>query len=345
MLLAFSLTASLCLLILITRDYHAQFTSDSLDGPQKVHQLQVPRIGGLALAVSLLTATFVQDESIFSFQWQILICILPVFFSGFLEDITKNVKPLLRLIAAVLTGGLFLWVTDFQINRTNIEFVDQALAFAPVAVTLTVLSIAALINGMNLIDGLNGLSLGTAIFVCAGSAYIFSVHGSQELEDISLLMLAAFAGIYLFNFPIGYIFVGDGGAYFIGAVLSFLMIALPYELMVVSPFTSLLLIFYPLYELLRTIIRRFGTIKLIMHPDNDHLHSLLFRAFKVKGFGGEKFANAFSAMAALSIAAVNCLWSVAFHSHTLSLVFGLIFSIFHYELLYIWARKVVKQFG
>ena len=345
MLLVFFLTVGFCMLILVTRDYHAQFTSDGHEGPQKVHKRQVPRIGGLALMVSLLTATFLQDKGNFSLQYLILISVMPVFLTGFVEDLTKNVSPLLRLIAAVLTGVLFLWMTDFRISRTNIEFLDQILDFAPIAAGLTLLSIAALINGINLIDGLNGLSLGTASFICAATAYIAAVHGAEELAHISLLMLAAFAGIYLFNFPAGHIFIGDGGAYLIGAVLSFLMIALPYALVAVSPFTSLLLIFYPLYELLRTIARRLGTGKFVMQPDNTHLHSLLFRAFQAKGFGGEKYANAFSSMCALSVAAVNCLWGVSFHGHTLTLVIGLIVSIFHYELIYLWARKAIRQQG
>ena len=342
MLLVFLLTAGFIMLILVTRDYHARFTSDGDEGPQKVHQRQVPRIGGLALMVSLLTATFLQDKGDFSLQHLILICVLPVFLTGFVEDLTKNISPASRLIAALITGGLFLWMTDFRITRSNVELVDHFLEFAPLATGLTLLSIATMINGINLIDGLNGLSVGTASFICAATAYIAAFHGAVELAHVSLMMLAALAGICIFNFPSGYIFIGDGGAYLIGAILSFLMIALPFELFSVSPFVSLLLIFYPLYELLRTIFRRLGTGKFVMQPDNAHLHSLLFRAFQVKGIGGHKHSNALSSVCALSIPAVNCLWGIGFYSHTLSLVFGLIFAILHYEFIYFWARKVIR---
>ena len=342
MLLVFLITTGLCMLIVTTRDYHSPFTSDGYEGPQKVHQRQVPRIAGLALVVSLIASTFFQDKANASLQYTMLLCALPVFITGFVEDLTKKVSPLTRLTAALITGGLFLWMTDFRITRTNIELIDHFLEFAPLATGLTLLSVATMINAVNLIDGLNGLSVGTASLICAALAYVTAIHGAEELAHISLLMLAAFAGICMFNFPSGYIFIGDGGAYLIGAILSFLMIALPFDLVYVSPFVSVLFVFYPLYELLRTVFRRLGTGKFVMQPDNAHLHSLLFRAFQVKGIGGHKYANALSSVCALSIPAVNCLWGVGFYSHTLSLVFGLIFAILHYELIYFWARNEIK---
>ena len=342
MLLVFLLTSGFSLLILATREYHARFTSDGDKGPQKVHRRQVPRIGGLGILVSLLTATFLQDKSDYSLQYIMFLCVLPVFFTGFVEDLTKNISPALRLIAALITGGLFLWMADFRITRSNVELVDHFLEFAPLATGLTLLSIATMINGINLIDGLNGLSIGTASFVCAAAACIAAAHGAEELAHVSLLMLAALAGICIFNFPSGHIFIGDGGAYLIGAVLSFLMIALPFELLAVSPFVSLLLIFYPLYELFRTIFRRLGAGNFVMQPDNAHLHSLLFRAFRAKGIGGHNHANPLSSVCVLSIPAINCLWGVGFSGHTLSLILGLIFAILHYELIYFWAKNAIK---
>ena len=340
--LTFIASVGVCFLILATRNVHSDVSSDYFEGPQKIHHHNVPRIGGIALLCSIAILSFAEPKEQLLFNGQLFIIVLPVFFAGLLEDLTKNISPHIRLLAAILTGVLFLFLTDYRIDRTNIVFLDDLLAFGPLAAFLTMLSIATVVNGVNIVDGLNGLSLGTALLICAASSFIGLALDDSSLVSLSLGLIGALVGVLFFNFPFGYIFIGDGGAYLLGALLAMLAIAIPAELAAVSPFTSLLLVFYPLYELLRTIVRRIRNSEQVMEPDNAHLHSVLFRLFQKKRVVKEKYTNALSALSALSVPAFSCLWAAKFYTHTITLVLGVILSVTVYELLYFWACKSNK---
>ena len=82
---------------------------------------------------------------------------------------------------------------------------------------------------MNIIDGLNGLSLGTAALIVISIAIIADITGTKIIFDFFNDFLAAMLGVFILNFPFGLIFIGDGGAYLIGGLISMLVIMLPTE--------------------------------------------------------------------------------------------------------------------
>ena len=114
-----------------------------------MHIRQVPRVGGLAIVGSLLIVQIMNPENYPATLGLMIISILPVFFMGLAEDLTKIVSPIWRLISAFITGLLFLAMTEYMILRTNIDFIDVLLEYLPLAGFLTVLAIATLINGIN----------------------------------------------------------------------------------------------------------------------------------------------------------------------------------------------------
>ena len=73
---------------------------------------------------------------------------------------------------------------------------------------------------------------------------------------LSICLVASLFGVFLFNFPFGKIFVGDGGAYFIGAVIAAMAVLLPERNNSVSPYASAIIVIYPFYELMRSFLRR-----------------------------------------------------------------------------------------
>ena len=104
-----------------------------------------------------------------------------------------------------------------------------------------------------------------------------------------------------------------------------LVIMLPTEIPNLSPFACLLLIIYPVYELLRTMFSRIISQKALTHPDMTHLHSLVFSYFLKRNFGNGNFSNSLSAFVILPINAINCGWVISFYSHTNLLILGIIF--------------------
>jgi UDP-N-acetylmuramyl pentapeptide phosphotransferase/UDP-N-acetylglucosamine-1-phosphate transferase len=99
-----------------------------------------------------------------------------------------------------------------------------------------------------------------------------------DLTALSGLGLIAILGFMVFNFPWGRIFLGDGGAYFIGFYVAWIAIMLPARNDVVSPLASLLICSYPIIETLFSIFRK--TVRTGYHPglpDRVHFHMLVYR--------------------------------------------------------------------
>ena len=108
------------------------------------------------------------------------ICLLPVFLSGLLEDLTKLISPLKRLIATVLSSLMILYFFDLKIMRLGFDIVD--IYFTSnifVSYFLSFISIILLTQAYNIIDGLNGLAVITNFFSILTLIFI-----SYELKSI-----------------------------------------------------------------------------------------------------------------------------------------------------------------
>ena len=127
---------------------------------------------------------------------------------------------------------------------------------------------------MNIIDGFNGLSTGSAaIFFITFSVIAFSVNDAP-LGMLCLLLAASVLGFWCVNYPFGKLFLGDGGAYLIGFILAWIAVLLPYR-NGLSSWVSLLVCSYPVIEVLCSIVRRKINGHNPSQPDCWHLHSLV----------------------------------------------------------------------
>jgi UDP-N-acetylmuramyl pentapeptide phosphotransferase/UDP-N-acetylglucosamine-1-phosphate transferase len=140
------------------------------------------------------------------------------------------------------------------------------------------LVVGGVVNAINIIDGYNGLMTGYSIFVLIAIAYVANILGDGLIVQLSLILIASLSGVFIFNFPFGRIFMGDGGAYFIGFMMATIGLMLGIRNDEVSHWFILLLFIYPLYETTFSVYRR----KIIhdtdaTQPDANHLHSLVYR--------------------------------------------------------------------
>jgi UDP-N-acetylmuramyl pentapeptide phosphotransferase/UDP-N-acetylglucosamine-1-phosphate transferase len=322
-------------LILYTKRYHINFTSDNTGGLQKIHSTKVPRIGGLSLFLTLLFSNLFIKNYYFDFFNTVLIASLPLFFIGFIEDIKKDVDPKIRLFFAFLSSWLIIYLTKYSINSVDIEFIDVLINLSYVSMILSMLSIAAFSNAINIIDGLNGLALNSVLFIFL-TIFAFSVIFDDELLSfISIAIIAAIIGLLVFNFPNGKIFLGDAGAYFLGFLTAFILIVLPERIEQINPFTSLLIIIYPLYEMVRSFLRRLSKgLNNTVYPDFEHLHSLIFKSLSKKS----KFIffnqNAQSSLICVFFTFSNCLWALCFYKSKILLLLGILVFIVFYEVCY-----------
>jgi len=279
---AFITSVLVTLLLLRFNFLHSRLSSDSpFGGIQKVHVVSVPRVGGVGILLGLTAGAVVQgyiDPKLSSFGLLLIVVLLPGFLIGLAEDLTKRVRPSVRLFAtscSAALGGLFLgaWLT-----RVDIAPVDQALLGTSMGIVFTCFAVSGVAHAFNLIDGFNGLASMVGILALLGLAYVAYILGDRPLLIISLTSVGAIAGFVVWNYPRGLIFLGDGGAYLIGLLIAELAILLVVRNPAVSAWFPFMLVFYPVLETLFSIYRRtFLGRKNPGLPDAAHLHQLIYR--------------------------------------------------------------------
>ena len=283
MLVAFAVSLGITLLVVRSARSHGFLSLDhDLSGPQKFHAHAVPRVGGLGIVLGLVAASLMlvaRDRDAAQAALLLLACGIPAFAAGLIEDLTKRVSPRKRLLAVALSALLAVWLLQATITRTDIPGLDWVVSFAVGAVLLTVFAVVGIANSINIIDGFNGLASMCVVIMLGALAYVGFQVGDPLIGALALAGVGAVLGFFLWNFPAGLIFLGDGGAYFLGFFVAELSILLLVRNAgEVSPLFPLLVCVYPVFETLFSIYRR-RFIRAVppSMPDGIHLHSLIYR--------------------------------------------------------------------
>ena len=274
----------LLITLFITRSSmrHSRLSADhDLSGPQKFHGRPVPRVGGLGVMVAILAGGLIaaiNRAPAAPFIWLLIAASLPAFGAGIVEDLTKRVSPRKRLLATTLSAALAVVLLDCVIDRTHIPGIDLLIRWYPFAVALTLFTVAGVANAVNIIDGFNGLASMCVFMMILAMAYVGFQVGDTFVFTASLITAGAILGFFVWNFPAGLIFLGDGGAYLLGFLLAELGILLVHRNPNVSPIFPLLLCAYPIFETIFTIYRR-KVVRGVATaaPDGIHLHTLIHR--------------------------------------------------------------------
>ena len=140
--------------------------------------------------------------------------------------------------------------------------------------------LSAFINATNIIDGLNGLSIISALLMSLALGYLAIMFDDIFVVTIVLIFIASALGC-LGSFSFWKNILGDGGAYFNGAIISIVATMLLERHEALNPLAVVLILSYPLYELSRTVFRRlFAQRSVLWEPDLGHLHSKVYRVLK-----------------------------------------------------------------
>ena len=142
-----------------------------------------------------------------------------------------------------------------------------------------------LINGTNFIDGLNGLVILyyiSIILILKLSGLNFEVYNNNFFILIKILLILSL--LFVLNF-LNKIYLGDSGSYLIGFLFAYYLISIYEQNPNISPFFIILLLWYPCFENLFSIIRKQRFKKSAVEPDTKHFHQLLYffiaKKFKV----------------------------------------------------------------
>jgi UDP-N-acetylmuramyl pentapeptide phosphotransferase/UDP-N-acetylglucosamine-1-phosphate transferase len=282
LLLGFGLSAVITFLVIRFASTHVHLSGDSdMSGPQKFHARTVPRVGGFGILLGLLGALVLMRVRLGpegGIGLVLMMCALPTFVSGFVEDLTKNQSPRRRLMWTAVSAVLAGWLLDAVIYRTDIPGLDWLMAYTIPAFVITVFAVSGVANSVNIIDGFNGLAAMCVVMILGALTYVAFQAGDVVIGFTALATLGAVLGFFVWNFPAGLIFLGDGGAYFLGFFAAELSILLLQRNSGVSPLFPLLVCIYPIFETVFSMYRRkFVRGRAVGMPDGVHLHSLIYR--------------------------------------------------------------------
>lgn len=318
-------------LAVIAAARHYNLGADLTVGVQRAHSHWVPRLGGVQIFVTLTLWILLglheleEEHGAAAGLW--VLCLLPAFAVGLLEDLTQRVGAWARLLTTMFGAGVAFYLINVQVARLGIPLLDGWLASWPLlSLAVTMLFVGGGAHALNIIDGYNGLASSFAIVVLFAILVVAGRVHDFELMYLSVGTLCATAGFFVLNFPHGRIFLGDGGAYTLGTVIGFLLAILVARHPVVSPMFAAVLLVYPVWELLFSSYRRRilrGTPA--MRPDASHLHTLvhkrLVRSHLAENMPGRKILmnSATTLYMLVPGICVTCL-ALAFWSNTLALV-------------------------
>jgi UDP-N-acetylmuramyl pentapeptide phosphotransferase/UDP-N-acetylglucosamine-1-phosphate transferase len=259
---------------------------------QRIHFNEIPRFGGFIFIASLIAYVIYSkpSEDIILLKL-IVLCLTPILIIGFKEDIFHNVDPAIRLLSIIFVGWLFRANFAGPLpNISNVPFLGELILLQGGVSVFFILSMAAIANGMNLIDGVNGLCGAVALTILG--ALLFLSYKTADTVILSLIfsLMLLLIPFMVLNYPKGLIFLGDLGAYSLGLIISMLTIILFGRHPDISPWAAVLILIYPVTEVIFSVLRRILNGVSIFNSDTAHLHLKLFNFFNSK-LSNKKIAN------------------------------------------------------
>ena len=295
---------------------------------QKKFILGPPLCGGLAVF------------SVFLFDSNFIYLNLFVFFTlivGILSDanILKSAK--FRIFLQILIVLPFVVFFDLRVLDLRWVHINNLLQIYYVSIFFSSFCILILINGTNFIDGLNTLVLGYYIIVTTILIFLASKF-NLFLDEKIFLFLTILIALFVFNFN-QKIFLGDSGSYIIALVMSFFILNFITYNEIVSPFFICLLLWYPAFENLFSILRRSFFNQKSSLADRLHLHHFLFFYVSKRYKLNSKASNTLCGLIINLFNLLILITSFNYYSITKVLVFLLLFSILVYLVLYCLLRN------
>ncbi|HSG91362.1 MAG TPA: glycosyltransferase [Pseudomonadales bacterium] len=327
---------ALSMLLVVSQRWHGRFTHDTIEGAQKFHSAPTPRIGGIAIVGGCLAAWAIAPV-LHPLLSPMLVAGSFAFLAGLMEDVTKGVGVLARLLATMASGLAICIYSGAWLTDVGVPGVDYLLSFAWFAVPFTAIALSGVANSLNMIDGFNGLASGVAIIILLTMGYIAGIEGDGELALLCVMFSAVMAGFLLVNFPLGRIFLGDGGAYFMGFVIGWIAVLLVARNPGVSPWAGMVACAYPVLEMFFSMWRK--TRREGHHPaepDRLHFHMLIHQRIAKKLFrnASAEHRNAMTSPFAWAFALLPAVLAIGFHRSTPLLMVAFVLCAFVYSALY-----------
>lgn len=342
----FLISATVCALIILLQRFYMPLIDRRKDhsAVQAAHTQPTPRIGGLAVVIGLLPIATFLPESVSGWFVLLGISALPILAAGLAEDLGYHIEPKWRLLAAALSSTVAIFLLNQTLPRTGVPGLDYLMLFFPFAAVFTVFACTGISNAFNLIDGLNGLSSGVAIVSSLGMAAVAFAAGLTGMTEMQLMLTAALLGFFVFNYPLGKVFLGDAGAYLIGYLLAWSSVLLLISVPELTTWAVLLILFWPIADTFLAIYRRRRAGRSPGLPDRLHYHQLVMRALEIMKLGRcqRHIANPIATMLMMPMFSAPVLAGVYFWDKPLSAFISLVLFSGFFAASYVFGLKLAR---
>tara|TARA_Y100000389_G_scaffold3743_1_gene3576 strand:- start:11064 stop:12101 length:1038 start_codon:yes stop_codon:yes gene_type:complete len=283
-------------------------------------------------------------NSLFFFDNQLYVIKIFSFFIlviGILSDMNKFESPKFRIISQFFVVLIFLLLNkNLTVTDIRIDSFNNYLEIELISIIFTIFCILILINGSNFLDGLNTLVIGYYILVLT-TILIISIQFDLNFNPNICYLIIFLSIIFLLNF-FNKIYLGDAGSYLISFLTAYFLLDFISNNDSVSPYFISLLLWYPAFENLFSIIRRFISKKKVDKADQDHLHQMIYTKLKAMSFINKKYLNTSTGMLINSFNFVIFLLTYKYYFSTQKLIMVIIFNLLIYSLLYFSLKKKVN---
>lgn len=325
------------MLIVLSQFWHGRLSLDSNIGVQKIHSMDAPRVGGIAIAVGLVIAYGLADSAQAALLRPLLIAAVPVFAAGLIEDLTKRVGLMPRLLAAMFSGALACGLSGLSMQNTGVPGLDWALQWTPLAVVFTAFAVGGMTNAINIVDGFNGMAAGICIIILLSFSAIASNLNDVSLMLLCLSMACVVLGFAVVNWPSGSLFLGDGGAYLLGLCVAWMAVLLVMRHTDVNGWVAVMVCAYPLLEAGFSMHRRSkSSMKKMGSADKRHLHHFIHRRLVASWVSSSNslLLNSLTSPVVWVLTGVPAAWGIFFANNTSMLMLGFAMAAFAYGGLY-----------
>ena len=249
------------------------------------HEGEVPNIGGLNICGSFMLTYLIFNSN--THNQFFLIGLFAIMMVGFIDDILI-LRPTAKLMGETLAGIALIGFADVRITNLHGLFGITEIGIIP-SYILSLFILLAIINAINLIDGVDGLASGLGILYCLFFAIYFGLAGETGWSVIGIIMIGILTVFFIYN-VFGHrdkIFMGDSGSLLLGYLLTACVFHFceinAYHLvrntlqMNAAPAVAICVLTVPLFDTIRVSLTRIKQHRSPFNPDKNHIHHLLLR--------------------------------------------------------------------
>ncbi len=253
-----------------------------IDG-RRMHKRPVPRFGGMAIYIASTAVMFFYENKDPMIHSAIIGGTL-IYLLGAIDDMIQ-LKAWMKFVGQLMIAVL-MYSMGIKIAFVSNYFGSGNVKFGVgVSFLITVFWIVGVTNAINLMDGLDGLAAGISMIIAIILAYVAYIHGNNGIIPVCISLMAiagACMGFLPYNFSPAKTFMGDGGALYLGFMISILSVISPLKRATfIAALVPIMAIAIPILDTLFAIFRRAIKHEKIMSPDKGHIHHRIIEA----GFG------------------------------------------------------------